>query len=111
MRNSIEAYLDNFGLVNVYIDHHFFGGKTERFYMKNSQNKYFECVIRSFEVQNDFTKYELVIPTDYCFGEKYFITDSHGYTCEIAISALVQTSQFKDMFNCDKETVVGIYAT
>lgn len=95
---SIEAYLDDYGKVTIYVSHRFYNGKVESFYLKNNKGICSDCVIRSVVDHASFTQYDCIAPTEIDLGMEHFIVDNHGFEASLQIRFIVRTRMFDETF-------------
>ena len=46
---SMEAFLDDYGKIVVYLSQRFYNGKSDRFYLERTQGEVTACQIRELE--------------------------------------------------------------
>ncbi|MFI3284003.1 MAG: type I pullulanase [Erysipelotrichaceae bacterium] len=109
MNQSVEAYLDGYGIVHAYVSHQFYNGQTDRFYLKDQDGKRYECFIQNMENQKGFSKYRLEVPTTFDFSKAYTITEAHGYCCPLQIRHIVKTDLFNEAFFYDQNDLGANY--
>ena len=60
----MNAYVDDYGKITVYLSRNFFGGRTNEFHLSDEKGNSWDCIIRNVEERRDEVVYELVIPSD-----------------------------------------------
>ncbi|MCI6272422.1 MAG: type I pullulanase [Erysipelotrichaceae bacterium] len=110
INTNLKAYLDDFGLINVYISKIFYNGKSDYFYLSNKDGYYKECVINSIVENKDNVKYQLTIPTDYDFSKEYSLYCSLGICCSVEVRYIVRNPKFDEMFYYDGNDLGSRYS-
>lgn len=105
----MQAYLDDFGLINCFISRNFYSGKSEYFYITNDDGYYKDCVVKHIEERKDNIKYELIIPTDFEFGKEYALVCSLGVQTVIQSRFIVKKPLFDKLFYYDKDDLGSTY--
>ena len=76
---SMEAFLDDYGKIVVYLSQRFYNGKSDRFYLERTQGEVTACQIRELESHESYTRYTLTGPADIRMGEAVEIVEEHGH--------------------------------
>ena len=105
----MKAYLDDFGLINVFVNSHFYNGYVEKFYLRNELGQFSDCIITNVEKSKDFNRYELLIHNDYNFDLSHQIIDNHGYQCDLEIRSIVNQSEFEKLYAYDGDDLGNFY--
>lgn len=96
---SFEAYLDDYGVISVYISMNFYNGESKKFYLKDEQNHLIPLRISYLESQNDYRKYTLVFePSSVEIGKKYTILEEHGLGTILQYGLVVRSDEFDENF-------------
>ncbi|MCF0260088.1 MAG: type I pullulanase [Erysipelotrichaceae bacterium] len=102
MLSNFEAYIDTYNTVNVYMSKNFYGGKSQIFHLKDSNDNLIPLTIRSKTEPNAyFVHYELAIDMPLNIGEEYFLYDEHCQAVPAVYSHIVKTKEFDDEFFYD----------
>ena len=73
-KDYYEAYIDDYDKVVVYLSKQSYEGKSDRFYMKDSQDHFIKLKIYSVEdTQANYTKYILGLNDELTIGEEYSV--------------------------------------
>jgi len=94
----IKAYLDEVGLINLYMNSRFYNGESSTFYVKNEDGDLINVVMGNVERQRDFVLYQLLIPSDYDFSKSHYVVDSHGFQADVEIRRIVNSIDFEEEF-------------
>ena len=100
---SMEAFLDDYGKIIVYISRRFYNGKSERFFLKRSKEEMIACQVRELESHENFTRYTLTGPAELRMGEDYEIVEEHGHRAVLQYRQIVRTARFDKDFAYDGE--------
>ena len=95
---SMEAFLDDYGKVQVYVSRNFFNGHTSGFYLTSEEGTCSDCVIRGVEDHEREIRYNLTIPADFRFGSIYMLHEAHGQAVQLKIRHIVRTAEFDRQF-------------
>ena len=95
---SMEAFLDDFGHVQVNISRNFFNGHTGGFYLTGEDGMYSDCIVRGIEEHEREVRYDLTIPADYRFGLLYTLHESHGLSVPLKVRHIVRKPEFDRQF-------------
>ncbi|NCB33373.1 MAG: type I pullulanase, partial [Erysipelotrichia bacterium] len=105
----LDAYLDDFGKVTVYVSRRYYSGHAEGFYLSDDAGSSWNCVVRRVEEQEQNFLYELIIPADLNFGRKYWIRDSRARSIPLKFRFIVRTPEFDRQFTYDGEDLGAVY--
>lgn len=105
----MNAYVDDYGKITVYLSRNFFGGRTNDFYLSDEKGNSWDCIIRNVEERRDEVVYELVIPSDLEIGFRYYVRESHGKQVEVKFRYIVQKPEFDRMFTYDGSNLGAVY--
>ncbi|NLC96779.1 MAG: type I pullulanase [Erysipelotrichaceae bacterium] len=106
---NMQAYLDDFGLINCYISKSFYSGKSDFFYLSNDDGYYKDCIVKQIEERKDNIKYQLIIPTDYEFGKEYALVCSLGVQTVVQVRFIVKNPLFDKLFTYTKSDLGSTY--
>ncbi|MBR3312442.1 MAG: type I pullulanase [Solobacterium sp.] len=95
---NMDAYLDDFGRITVWIKKNFYNGMSNRFILSAGSDYIKELIINSVENHTNNTKYELIAPADLEFGTEYYIREEHGLRTALEFRMIVRTRRFDEMF-------------
>lgn len=98
---TMQAYLDDFGKVQVGVSRAFYNGVTSGFYITDDKDFYCECVVNGIEEHSKHIRYNLTIPAGFEFGKRYFIHETHGQQVPLEVRYIVRTKRFDEMFTYD----------
>lgn len=101
MRNdiSIQAFIDGFNYITVYVLKSFYGGNAKDFYITdNKTNNINNCKIISKDEDNLFIKYKLSFDFEIDFVSEYFLSCNHGFLTFLQYRYIVKDRKFDDMF-------------
>ena len=91
---SMEAFLDDYGKIVVYLSQRFYNGKSDRFYLERPQGEATACQIRELESHESYTRYTLTGPAEVQIGESLEIVEEHGHRAVLQYRRIVQTARF-----------------
>ncbi|MBQ9047696.1 MAG: type I pullulanase [Solobacterium sp.] len=107
--SSMKAYVDDFGKITVVVSRRFFGGETGGFYLCTDDGRRYDCLIRGRSELNGDVVYELTIPADLSFGERFMLREMHGSTAPVKLRHIVRTQVFHKMFTYDGDDLGSRY--
>ena len=85
----MEAFLDDFGPVQVIVSKNYYNGSVSGFYLTADDGTYSDCVIRGVEEHEREVRYDLTIPAVFHFGQLYTLHESHGSEVPLKIRHIV----------------------
>lgn len=100
---SMEAFLDDYGKIVVYLSQRFYNGKSDRFYLERPQGEATTCQIRELESHESYTRYTLTGPAEVQIGESLEIVEEHGHRAVLQYRRIVQTARFDQDFAYEGE--------
>ena len=108
----MEAYLDRYDLIVVYIHEQFYQGKSDTFRLRDSKGNVQSLQIKSIERSSRaYSKYKLAAPKDIKIGEEYTIVIDYALQCPLRFGYVVRTKQFDEEFFYDGNDLGSIYTT
>lgn len=107
----MEAYLDDYDTIAVYIHEQFYQGKSESFYLKDRSGAVLKLNIRSIARSGyAYCKYRLDAPKNIIIGYPYQIIADYSLTCPLCYGYVVRTERFDREFYYDGNDL-GIHYT
>lgn len=100
---SLQAYLDDYKIINVYIANYFYYGQSKWFKLKTSDNRFINLNIIEQSHQDQFVKYKLNIDEELNIGDNYTIIEEHGNHCLLEYRLIVKQKRFDQEFYCDRD--------
>ena len=100
---SMEAFLDDYGKIVVYLSQRFYNGKSDRFYLERPQGEATACQIRELESHESYTRYTLTGPAEVQIGEALEIVEEHGHRAVLQYRRIVQTARFDEDYAYEGE--------
>ena len=94
----MEAFLDDFGLVQVNVSKNYYNGQISNFYLTAEDSTYCDCVIRGVEEHEREIRYSLTIPAVFHFGQLYTLHENHGSEVPLKIRHIVRKAEFDRQF-------------
>ena len=94
----MEAFLDDFGLVQVNVSKNYYNGQISSFYLTAEDGTYSDCVIRGVEEHEREIRYSLTIPAVFHFGQLYTLHENHGSEVPLKIRHIVRKAEFDRQF-------------
>ena len=94
----MEAFLDDFGLVQVIVSKNYYNGQISSFYLTAEDGTYSDCVIRGVEEHEREIRYSLTIPAVFHFGQLYTLHENHGSEVPLKIRHIVRKAEFDRQF-------------
>ena len=94
----MEAFLDDFGLVQVIVSKNYYNGQISNFYLTAEDGTYSDCVIRGVEEHEREIRYSLTIPAVFHFGQLYTLHENHGSEVPLKIRHIVRKAEFDRQF-------------
>ncbi|MBE6128034.1 MAG: type I pullulanase [Erysipelotrichaceae bacterium] len=95
---NFNAYLDDFGLIRVWMNRNFYGGRSDSFYITGEDGYISELIITGIEEHESSIRYNLTGPAGLEFGRRYMIREQHGQSVSLEHRMIVNTKQFNDRF-------------
>ena len=95
---NFNAYLDDFGLIKVWMNRNFYGGHSDSFYISGENGYLSELIITGVEEHENSIRYNLTGPAGLEFGKRYMIREQHGQSGPLEHRMIVNTKQFNDRF-------------
>lgn len=97
-----EAHLDDYNLITIYLSKRFYQGKSDVFYLRDSDSQMKKLTIKSFEnTSNDYSKYILTGCENIEFGQSYEIVEEHSLSTPLQIGLIVKSLRFDQEFYYD----------
>lgn len=94
----MEAYLDDYGKITIFMDKNYYGGKSDFFTLIAKDGKSFDLVVCGVEEQYSGTIYHMSSPSLLCFQDDYVVRCSQGYSVPLQIRLIVKTKRFNEEF-------------
>lgn len=94
----MEAFLDDFGRVQVLVSKNYYNGSISGFYLTAPDGTCSDCVVRGVEEHDREMRYDLTIPAIFHFGQLYTLHESHGSSTVLKIRHIVRTAEFDRQF-------------
>ena len=94
----MEAFLDDFGVVQVVVSKNYYNGQIGGFYLTADDGTYSDCVIRGVEEHEREIRYTLTIPAVFHFGQLYTLHESHGSQVPLKVRHIVRKAEFDRQF-------------
>ncbi len=105
----MEAFLDDFGSVQVIVSKNYYNGSVSGFYLTADDGTYSDCVIRGVEEHEREVRYDLTIPAVFHFGQLYTLHESHGSEVPLKIRHIVRKPEFDRQFTYHGDDLGAIY--
>ena len=105
----MEAFLDDFGHVQVIVSKNYYNGAVSGFYLTADDGTFSDCVIRGVEEHEREMRYELTIPAVFRFGQLYTLHESHGSEVPLKIRHIVRKPEFDRQFTYHGDDLGAIY--
>ena len=105
----MEAFLDDFGHVQVIVSKNYYNGSVSGFYLTADDGTYSDCVIRGVEEHEREVRYDLTIPAVFHFGQLYTLHESHGSEVPLKIRHIVRKPEFDRQFTYHGDDLGAIY--
>ena len=107
----MEAYLDRYDLIVVYIHEQFYQGKSETFRLRDANGNVQNLSIKSIERSSRaYSKYKLSAPSDIEIGKEYTIVIDYALQCPLRFGYVVRTKQFDEEFYYDGNDLGSTYS-
>lgn len=95
---SMEAFLDDYGKIIVYVSHRFYNGKCDQFTLIEQGVFSSTCQIREVVSKENYTQYTLIGPADLVMGKEYWVLEDHGHRAVLQARHIVQTTRFDEEY-------------
>jgi len=107
---EFEAYLDDYGVIVVYLKQSFYQGYSDAFFLTDNESETLECKITSRELaSNEYTKYILEIPGTLTIGKEYEVIEEHAKRTVLQYGMIVKTKKFDQAFYYDNNDLGANY--
>lgn len=102
--NRFEAYLDDYSIINVYLNSSHYRGESSEFYLRDKDGNLVLLNILNHEISDGYIKYLLRVPDSFEieFGKSYDVIEEHGLTTHLQYGLIVRTNRFNDEFYCNR---------
>ncbi|MDD6467266.1 MAG: type I pullulanase [Erysipelotrichaceae bacterium] len=108
----MEAYLDRYDLIVVYIHEQFYQGKSETFRLRDEDGNIQTLAILSNERSSRaYNKYKLVAPKNIVIGKEYTVTIDYALQCPLRFGYVVRTEEFDQQFYYDGNDLGATYSS
>lgn len=94
---TIEAYLDQYHAITIYLKKSFYDGESSTFRLKDEQSNSIDLTILDKQEDGDYIKYLVEVPT-LTFGKDYKVADDHNLSCPLQYGYVVRTPEFDQEF-------------
>ena len=103
--NRLEAYLDDYSMINVYLKSSHYKGESAHFYLRDDHGNLTSLSILSQELSDNYIKYLLRVPDTFkiIIGSSYDIIEEHGLTTILQFGLIVRTNRFNEEFYCERK--------
>ncbi len=105
---SMNAYLDDFGKITVWVNRNFYGGKTDWFCITGDHGFSTDLVITGIEEHADMIRYDMTSPI-LDFGTSYMVREQHGLSVPLEWRMIVNTKQFSERFTYEGNDLGSTY--
>lgn len=105
----MNAYLDDFGKITVWMKKSFYGGRADHFYLTSGKEYHKELVLMSVEEHDQDFRYEFVCPADLTFGRDYKIRINQGLSVPLIFRLIVRKKQFIEEFTYEGDDLGSTY--
>ncbi|MBQ2479584.1 MAG: type I pullulanase [Erysipelotrichales bacterium] len=106
----MEAYLDSYERISVYLHEAFYQGRSDAFRLVGPDGNYellkIEGITRSGK---SYAKYTLHAPESVEIGKEYFIVADYALRCPLRFGYIVRTERFDEEFYYDGDDLGAIY--
>ncbi len=106
---NIHAYLDDFSKVTVYVNNAYYQGRSDVFYLYDSNNRQIKLTIESSTQLKRDICYRLSISEDLLISEDYTLYEQHGDSCVLGFRYVVKTKKFDQLYYYDKDDLGANY--
>ncbi|MDO4467196.1 MAG: type I pullulanase [Bacillota bacterium] len=110
MTHPLEAFVDDYDILNVYMKRTLFNGESSKFYLKDSKGTISPLTLleKSFSATDDYTKYRLKLKEEFRVGEEYTLFEEHCRTVPVRYGHIVKTDRFNETYT-DTISDLGCY--
>lgn len=97
--DKFEAHLDDFHRITIYLSERFYQGRSDAFYLRDSQGTLTHCDIQSVEqCGGGYFCYTINISIDLIIGEAYVVLEEHGLSTALQYSLITKTDRFDELY-------------
>lgn len=110
MIHQLEAFVDDYDILNVYMKRTLFNGESNKFYLKDSKGiiSPLTLIEKSFSATDVYTKYKLKLKEEFRVGEEYTLFEEHCRTAPVQYGHIVKTDRFYETYT-DTISNLGCY--
>ncbi|MBQ0064748.1 MAG: type I pullulanase [Firmicutes bacterium] len=110
MTQPLEAYIDDYDILTVYMAKNFFSGESNKFYLKDSKGVIspLSLIEKSASATEIYTKYRLRLKEEFRVGEEYTLFEEHCRTTIVQYGHIVKTDRFYETYT-DTISDLGCY--
>lgn len=106
----MNAYLDRFNIIKVYVDKNYYGGIIKAFYLKDIDHN----VIKEARITHDYLEkdkhvYELLVD-NVLLGHPYQLLNNYGLTRQVEMRGIVNDPIFDHVYMYDKDDLGTTYS-
>lgn len=105
----MDAFLDDYGKITVYMKKNFYGGRADHFYLTCGKDYHKELVLMGVEEHEQDFRYEFVCPADLTYGKDYQIRINQGLSVPLIFRLIVRKKQFIEEFDYDGDDLGSTY--
>lgn len=96
----MEAYLDDYGKITVYLHQQFYQGHSSAFYLEDDLGKRIKLPITGItKSSRSYCKYFLEAPEDLVIGEEYSLVADYALRCVLRYGLIVRTTRFDQEYS------------
>lgn len=106
---AMNAYLDDFGKIVVWINRNFYNGKSDYFSLLGEHGEATKLIIVGVEEHDSSIHYDLTAPAGMEFGVDYQVREQHGLIVPLVYRLITHTEQFNNRFRYDGNDLGSTY--
>ena len=98
----MEAYLDDYGKITVYLHQQFYQGHSSAFYLEDDSGQRIKLPIAGItKSSRSYCKYFLEAPEDLIIGKEYSLVADYALRCALRYGLIVRTERFDQAYAYD----------
>ncbi|MFV0380366.1 MAG: type I pullulanase [Anaerorhabdus sp.] len=96
---TLEAYLDDYNLVNIFVSKNYYQGNISEFYLTDDLGNSYELVISGQSSDHPtHNEYYCQLKDEIVFGVKYIVHESNAKVCPLEIGFITKNPKFDETY-------------
>ncbi|MFV0255731.1 MAG: type I pullulanase [Erysipelotrichaceae bacterium] len=95
----LEAYLDDFKTINIYVSKNYYEGKIKSFFLSDESGKSYDLHITGQSTDHPtHNEYYCQLAEELVLNQKYYIYETHALSCPLEFALVSKKSEFDQRF-------------